>query len=480
MASTSQQQIAGQSSVLFKFDIPNYTDAAGLGRVVRSAGEALQSITPGVSNSPDSGGTTPLAGLLGPSSKAPRLIPNSLAPIDIKNDFAWTSSKSDAARADTPYVYLIEKIVDRSSRLQNTMYSTVATLQSPYGLAAGGYGGAVVGAKIAGAFSQNPAAKIGGAVVGGFAGATAANYLSETLLGGDDYTYNLQAFSGLYSTTKTNFSYKLPFVKTTGNFSKSIGQTWSEDSIGIGESVENIYSKFEGLAGSSATGLVGKAGNLLETAATAAKAVSDINSSVTEVNKNLFAAAYTESAKTFQYGSNLPGFEISFYLFNNLTWADTVKNWYAVFALQYQNLPNRLNRLILNPSVIYEAVIPGYFYSMYTYIKSLDVSFLGSNLLIDIPIIQTGSANDSVRNISTNENQPTYNQIKVIVPEVYKVTIQFESLVPESQNLLYEAMLQTRSNGGVTPSATTSRVVVGAGTSTGGNASSLARIPLGF
>ena len=86
---------------------------------------------------------------------------------------------------------------------------------------------------------------------------------------------------------------------------------------------------------------------------------------------------------------------------------------------------------------------------MYTYIKNLNVTFLGSNLLIDIPIIQTNTSDDSVRNISTNQAPSSESTIKVIMPEVYKIDISFESLVPESQNLLYEAMVQTRSNGSV-------------------------------
>ena len=460
MASTSQQQIVSQSSVLFKFEVPNYDDGiAGSNRVFNSEFVAMaKDKDNGTSNA---GITTPFAGLLGPSSKAPKLVPISSAPIDIKNDFAWTSSKADPARADMPYVYLTEKIVDRSSRLQNLMYSTVSLLQSPLGTVAGAAIGAGAGSSLGSSAAATIGAtgrlatglKIAGAVVGGAAGAIGADKVtsafSESSLGGDVYTKNLKAFSGLYSTTPTNFSYKLPFVKTSGSISKGITQNWNEESNTIGNSLENINSKLEEIGGSSAAGgLVGTATSGLGTAQLLAKAADDVNSMMSEANKNIFAAAYTESAKTFGYGG-APSFDISFYLFNNLTWADTVKNWYAVFGLQYQNLPNRLNRLILTPSVIYEAVVPGYFYSMYTYIKNLNVTFLGSNLLIDIPIIQTNTSDDSVRNISTNQAPSSESTIKVIVPEVYKIDISFESLVPESQNLLYEAMVQTRSNGSV-------------------------------
>ena len=190
---------------------------------------------------------------------------------------------------------------------------------------------------------------------------------------------------------------------------------------------------------------MGVAGDALNLATRGAKALEQVNEVAQQGLQGIFAAAYTESAKSYAYGGN-PSFDISFYLFNNVNWSETVKNWYAVFALQYQNLPNRLNRLILTPSVIYEATVPGYFYSMYTYIKSVDVSYIGSNLLIDMPILQSNSEDDVPSNISNNQAPDLYSNIKVIVPEVYKISLTFESLIPETQNLLYEAMVQTRSN----------------------------------
>lgn len=492
MASTSQQQIVSQSSVLFKFEVPSYDDYAGISRIAGGIKDIANSVVDTVNGTNNTGPTNPVAGLLGPTSKAPKLVPLSRAPIDIKNDFAWTSSKADPARSDMPYVYLTEKIVDRSSRLQNLMYNTVSLIQSPLGAGVG----AAIGAGAAAQFARNRGAtgilETGAKVLGagaGIAGAGLLNNLTETSLSGDVYTNNLRAFSGLYSTSPTNFTYKLPFVKTTGSISKSISQSWNEESSTVGESLESVNRNIEGLAGSTGP-IVGAVTGGVETAALIAQAADDVNRAMSQVNKSVFAAAYTESAKTFGYGG-APSFDISFYLFNNLTWADTVKNWYAVFALQYQNLPNRLNRLILTPSVIYEAVVPGYFYSMYTYIKSFNVSYIGSNLLIDIPVIQSNTSSEAVRNISNNQAPPINSSVRVIMPEVYKIDITFESLVPESQNLLYEAITQTRSNGSVatqtanqvaaaSPGGVGQFGAAGVGLPTGIRPGSLGSIPLGF
>lgn len=492
MANTSQQQIVSQSSVLFKFEIPSYDDYAGVSRVINGVSDLFGSAVDKVNGTNNTGPTTPFAGLLGPSSKAPRLIPSSSAPIDIKNDFAWTSSDSKAARAEMPYVYLTEKIVDRSSRLQNLMYSTVSLLQSPLGIVTGAAIGAGVAAQAARSLGGTGNIAQGAAkIVGGIGGGVATNFFSEKALPGEIYNNSLRAFSGLYSTTPTNFVYKLPFVKTSGIISKSISQSWNDSDSSVGDSLENISSDIAGVAGSSsAEGVVNTAVNTIGFGSDLAKALEGINKVGSETNKNIFAAAYTESAKTFAYGSNVPSFTISFYLFNNLTWADTVKNWYAVFGLQYQNLPNRLNRLILTPSVIYEATVPGYFYSMYTYIKSLDVSFIGSNLMIDIPVQQINNSDDSVRNASTNQAGTINSTFKVIVPEVYKIDISFESLVPESQNLYYEALAQSRNNGSVPQTANAAAASApggfgqfgsaGVGLTPGIRAGSLASIPGGF
>ena len=70
-----------------------------------------------------------------------------------------------------------------------------------------------------------------------------------------------------------------------------------------------------------------------------------------------------------------------------------------------------------------------------------------------MPVLQVNNSDDFVRQASTNTAPTTNSTFKVIVPEVYKIDITFESLVPESQNLLYEALAQTRNNGSVPQTA---------------------------
>lgn len=466
------QQITGQSSVLCRFVKPDYDSS--LGRIsefnINTEGDNIKDKIGSFFSS--LGTMSNYAGLLGPVSKSYKLEPISSAPIDIKQDFMWTSSKSDRARLEMPYVFLREKIVDRSSRLQNAIYSTVSLVQSPLGTAAGAVGGAAVASIAARRLGVSGLAAQGISLAGGVVGGLATNKLGNLAdnLGGEVYENNLKAYSGLYSTTPTGFVYKLPFVKTTGNISKSTSQSW-ERGGSLGEGFEEIAEAFKDVSGSAGPGIEG----LLGAGSRAADTVSLIGQALDQTNRisstltsSIFEGAYTESAKTFSYGSNVPSFEISFYLFNNISWAETVKNWYAVFCLQYQNLPNRLNRLIVTPSVIYEAIVPGYFYSMYTSISNIDVSFLGSNLLINMPVIENDNSNSSERQASTNKATASTSYVNVIVPEVYKVSLTFQSLIPETQNLMIESMFQTRANGTVNAANTPVPQTV-AGAIQGGN-----------
>lgn len=468
------QQIAGQTSVLCRFIKPDYANSVtDTFKTVKDDFSAASGVLNSVQSLTNMGN---YAGLLGPVSKSYKIEPISSSPIDIKQNFMWTSSKSDPARLEMPYVFLKEKVVDRSSRLQNAIYNTVSLVQSPLGTAAGALGGAALAARAANKFNLGKFSTGAVAVAGGIAGGYAANKLANVAdyLGGEAYENNLKAYSGLYSTTPTGFVYKLPFVKTTGNISKGISQSW-ETPGRLGQGFEEVSDTFKDLSGSGGPGLEGLAG----TASGYAQRVREIGevidsaSSITsKLTQSLFEGAYSESAKTFSYGTKLPGFEISFYLFNNISWAETVKNWYAVFCLQYQNLPNRLNRLILTPSVIYEALVPGYFYSMYTTISNIDVSFLGSNLLINMPVLEADNGDFSERQASSNKVPSIQNYVNVIVPEVYKVSISFESLVPETQNLMIESMYQTRTNG-------SANIVPSVGSITSQN-TNLGNVPLGF
>lgn len=440
---------ASNTRSLFKINIPDWGDdiatdtAQAVGSFLSNTWQKAKNFFGGgggsVEEAQANNNLSTMGGLLGPNGRAPQLTPTQPA-IDVHQNFAWTASQADPARNDLPYVQLKEKVVNRSSRLQNLMYNTFALLQSPAGQAAGAAAGAYAGQKAASYLTKNRTyqgqAKLGlGAIgaIGGFLGTRAIGN-SDSLISGEVHDNQLAPYSGLYSTTNTGFQYRLPFVKSQGNISKDLGTTWSEDNVGFSQLARSV--------GEFSSEMSGK-GGFLKGFGGGAQAAADMAEGLGKVNDGLkyfFAGAYTEKAKSYQYqGSN--SFEINFYLFNNISWARTVENWQLAFLLQYQNLPNRLNRLIVTPPVIYEVLVPGYFYSMYSYIKNISIDFMGSNFLIDMPVEVVGNdGGNSVGKASTGKKSSISKQdFKVTVPEAYRVKIAFENLLPETQNLFFEA-----------------------------------------
>lgn len=390
-----------------------------------------------------------LAGSLGPNGRAPQLRPTNSSGIDVHKDFAWTGSKASTAREDLPYIYMKEKLVNRSSRLQNLMYNTFALLQTPAApvIAAGTAGFAAQ--RLAGNLTKNAsrgteliargAAFVGGAALGGGA-VSAATDLAEGFLSGENYQNQLSPYKGLYSTTDTGFKYKLPFVKTSGRINKQTGSDWNEEGEGTGfGSLASGLGKGLESFGAAGVPFLGQIGDGLNLAAD----IGEMASAAQDSLKYVFAGAHSEKAKTYSYGGGNQ-FDISFYLFNNIDWAETVKNWQLIYLLQYQNLPNRLNRLIITPPVIYEVNVPGYFYSMYTSIKSIEIDYIGSHFLLNMPIEFLGEGNvgtEEIKKASTGGTPNSFSSrdVKVLVPEAYKVNITFQNLLPETQNLYYQA-----------------------------------------
>ena len=444
MATSNIDNPVGQRQSLFKIQKPDWGDTLGDDFVDFVRGnDSVQD-----PNAKGNDFLSKVAGALGPNGRAPQLRPvgGETSNINVHKDFAWTGSKASTAREDLPFIYMKEKLVNRSSRLQNLMYNTFATLEVPGAEVAAG---AAIGGATVAAFTGNKKSSILGAIAGAAGGALAEGFgladKVEGFLSGEKYTDQLAPYTGLYSTTDTGFKYRLPFVKATGRITKVTGNRWSDEKSSFTDFMGTVGKGAESF-GEAGIPFLGQIGDGLQLA----QDIGEFASNAQEALKYVFAGAHTESAKSYNYGGGGgQKFDVSFYLFNNISWEETVKNWQLVFLLQYQNLPNRLNRLIITPPVIYEVSVPGYFYSMYSSITQLDVDYIGSNFLIDMPIEFLGNGgNDGssqVKKASTGtDNSSSTESFNVVVPEAYKVNIAFESLIPETQNLFYQSNLNQR------------------------------------
>ena len=81
------------------------------------------------------------------------------------------------------------------------------------------------------------------------------------------------------------------------------------------------------------------------------------------------------------------------------------KNWEFLFLLVYQNTPNRISKDLANPPCIYEAKIPGVWYSKYASITNVKVDFVGARR--EMPIkINFIEKNESVDLSDTSNDLP--------------------------------------------------------------------------
>jgi hypothetical protein len=216
-------------------------------------------------------------------------------------------------------------------------------------------------------------------------------------------------YHNMYSTQPSGFRYIFPYFSATHHqianaFSTDKGETGS----GMGSGLMNLTEDFaEGLANIS-KGL----------------------------SMNIVAPGqYIEKSKFYGFSGREKTYSFNFPISNtmtigNLTEAETIsRNWQLVFLLLYQNSPNRMSRDLVLPPAIYEAHIPGVWYSRYAYISTLNVEFLGTRRMMNV----------RVNSMLPGSDKPTPHPltIRAIIPEVFNITIGLTELVGESQNMLY-------------------------------------------
>jgi len=192
-----------------------------------------------------------------------------------------------------------------------------------------------------------------------------------------------------------------------------------------------------------------------------------------------------EKPKAFEFNGREKSYTVNFPLFNTKSYAEVCKNWEFLFLLVYQNTPNRISKDLANPPCIYEAKIPGVWYSKYASITNVKVDFVGARR--EMPIkINFIEKNESVDLSDTSNDLPgnridssgestgtpynageytdeegktipagatewklTKKTLMTVIPDAYQVSITVTELFSETQNFLYH-MIKESSNSKVT------------------------------
>ena len=276
----------------------------------------------------------------------------------------------------------------------------------------------------------------------------------------DSVPHYLKPYWGLYDVLPTGFEYVFPYFDAM----------WKDKSAGWTD------AKGGGLLG----GLIGEATNFLR---------EDVAKSIEMIPGT--KGAYIEQPKMYSFPGTPPSRTFKFSLMNTNNFEDVSKNWQLIFLLLYQQLPNRENKVRVEPPAIYEIEIPGVFYTPFGFIRNISIQNRGAVREMRIPVLyEAGMRKELGLPVNPpDRSQPTWNKkidhslpvysrsnnkthgqsstrqaekkvkgkeqgvgshgahdpkleyIDTLVPDAWDVTISVESLIPETKNLAFHSTL---------------------------------------
>ena len=173
------------------------------------------------------------------------------------------------------------------------------------------------------------------------------------------YANPLNPYTQLYTTTPTKFKYTFPYME----------DTYMNRSGGFGDA--------------------GQSGLLTNISSIAAETLADIS-----LKKITAPGRMIEQPKGFTFTGREKSYTVKFPLFNTKNFTEIIKNWQFIYLLTYQNTPNRITRDLIDPPCIYEARIPGVWYSKYTSITNMQVDFIGGRREMEMPVAYLTKSED--------------------------------------------------------------------------------------
>jgi hypothetical protein len=324
--------------------------------------------------------------------------------IDVIRDYDWTYSRNKISRADeVPYVEIKEFKLAGNSYITSLMTSALL-----------------------------------------FPDVAKANI---TALGGDYKELSQSFFNAIASFKDNTFAKfisqnKQDVVNKIANSAKDIGTKFSDQVKGIDNSaaawnVQDLKDNYEYLYIRKPTGrtyrfphfdnnFINIGNNFSDTyegSAPLQKSLENLSNTVSmAANLGNFASIlepgmYIQRPKFYNFGDSEYTTAVDFYLFNTLNPNSYIKNLELITKLVIQNSPHRFSRILVDPPCIYELTIPGRGFYPYAYISSLQVQHEGT------------------KRILTNAEGK-----QSIIPDAFKVHIEFKSLTSEVNNFFIPQM----------------------------------------
>lgn len=394
------------------------------------------------------------------------LVPKQNSTIDIHRDYAWTLSPA-SVRSSVPAIELIEYKQMLSSEVTGFFYGLAGKVDDARQIAAAAprlateTGKTVTNVvKQAGTSAANTVPALFG--FSPFGNGTVDTTTQQNVTQNEEkkpknapseqasqdakkqegissgkYDRNLLPYAGLYAIEPTGWAYRMPFLASSNMMSPV--NNWGSTATDIRSALGDMFGKMSGSSssnnggpssgsssnnggsssGGSAAGKKGVLGTVGELAGKYTGNAMDITMGMME------GAKVKETPMSFS-GTNNDSVQVSFYLYNTLNFDDIRKNWELCYLLTYQNLPNRKGINLLDPPCLYRVLIPGYKQLPLTYVSSITIENKGAVRLIDII---------NGKDLTGFNGTVVVNSDIKMVPEAYKVSITFNSVLMNSRNI---------------------------------------------
>ena len=317
--------------------------------------------------------------------------------IDIIRDFDWTFSKNKISKIDEiPYIEIKEFKLAGNSYITSLMTSALLfpdVIESDFNAVGQSFYDTIAN------FKDNTFAKFISENKQNLMGKIADNAkslgskMSDQIKGLDNTSASWndkdleKNYSYLYIRKPTGKTYRFPhFDNNFVNIGNDFNDSYQSDTV-YQESLKNLSTTIE------------KAANLMNIA------------SITE------PGMYIQRPQFYKFGDSSYTTAVDFYLFNTLNENSYIKNLELITKLVIQNTPHRFNRILVDPPCIYELTIPGRGFYPYSYISTLQVSHEGTKRILE-----------------------NANGKKAIIPDAFKVHIEFKSLTSEVNNFFIPEM----------------------------------------
>jgi hypothetical protein len=249
--------------------------------------------------------------------------------------------------------------------------------------------------------------------VGELMGKNAGEFINSTRKE-SSYADPLNPYTNLYTTYPTHFRYSLPYQQNAymskqGSFSVANAR----DTMGkMGENLVNATELVADIARDVSLARMGAPGQMIE------------------------------KPKQFSFDGRERSYTVTFPLFNTKSYAEIIKNWQFLFLITYQNTPNRISRDLIDPPCIYEAYIPGVWYSQYAAITNLQVDFAGARREMDMIIPYLDKADDIADEGAANWIMQK-RKFTTVIPDAYMVTLTISELFSETQNFMHHMLRES-------------------------------------